>query len=62
MDDERDLISDSPYECNVCSLSQSRNPRDIDLLKQLSEDSEFYCLTCKGTANDMKKLCSPAFK
>ncbi len=62
MDDERDLISDSPYECNVCSLSHSKEQRDIDLLKQLAEESQYYCLTCKGTSNDIKKLCSPAFK
>jgi hypothetical protein len=44
----------------VCSLSDRTDRADLDLLKELSKDSQYYCRTCKRPANDAEKLCSPA--
>jgi hypothetical protein len=43
----------------VCSLSDSTDRSDLDLLKELSKGSRYFCRTCKRPANDSQKLCSP---
>ncbi|MGD0101661.1 MAG: hypothetical protein ABSC60_15045 [Acidobacteriota bacterium] len=54
----------SGYEndARICSLASSGNERDLDLVEALAKDSQFFCLTCKRSSSDPKKLCSPAFK
>lgn len=46
----------------ICSLATSGNKSDQRLAEKMSRDSEWICLTCKRTARDRERICSPAFK
>jgi hypothetical protein len=60
--DDKDRDFDHDYDRNICSLSGSGDPGDLAVLEDLANGSDYFCLTCKGSSRDPKKLCSPAFK
>jgi hypothetical protein len=53
---------DYERDARMCSLSSSGNKRDLILAEELARNSEFYCLTCKRSAADPERLCSPALE
>jgi hypothetical protein len=53
---------DYEEDARLCSLVSSGNSSDLDLAEKLSRDSQYFCLTCKQTAADPRRLCSPSLK
>jgi hypothetical protein len=60
MNDRDKGVFNYEEDARICSLTGSGAKTDLELAEKLAEDAQFYCLTCKGTAKDPERLCSPA--
>jgi hypothetical protein len=47
------------YDEKICTLSDSEDPGDLDLLEHLVKDSRYICSACGRSAANAANLCSP---
>lgn len=51
---------DYETDARICSLTGSGSMHDFELAERLAKNSRYFCLTCKSSAEDLERLCSPA--
>jgi hypothetical protein len=46
-------------DVKICTLTNSWEQIDVEILKPLVKDSRYICHTCGRSAADAERLCSP---
>lgn len=57
MDEEETF--DMEYDEKICTLADSQDPGDLDLLEHLVKNSRYICSSCGRSAANAENLCSP---